>query len=78
MTHEDTTIQAIAIGLQNLSVDGLCTIVAYPGTERGFRESKAVEAYLSSIDQTVYHSSTWHPINQKHNPPILYIIRRRK
>ena len=78
MTHEDTTIQAIAIGLQNLSVDGLCTIVAYPGTERGFIESKAVETYLSSIDQTVYHCSTWHPINQKHNPPILYIIRRRK
>ena len=78
MTSADTTIQALTIGLEKLSLLGLCTVVAYPGTDEGREEQYAVQQFLESLDQRYYHCSTWHPINQANHPPILYIIRRRK
>lgn len=78
MTQSTTTIKALSKGLEKLSVNGLCTIVAYPGTEAGRQEAEALEEYIASIHQNEFHCSTWRPLNQVNQPPILYIIRRRK
>ena len=78
MTKSTSTIKAISKGLAKLSVNGLCTIVAYPGTETGRKEAEDLEYYIASINQKEYHCSTWRPLNQANQPPILYIIRRRK
>lgn len=77
MTQSISTIRAVSKGLARLSVNGLCTIVAYPGTEAGRREAEDLEEYIASINQKEFHCSTWRPLNQANHPPILYIIRRR-
>ena len=77
MTQPTSTITALSKGLEKLSINGLCTIVAYPGTESGRKEAEALEEYLISINQKEFHCSTWRPLNQVNYPPILYIIRRR-
>lgn len=77
MTRSTSTIAALAKGLEKLSVNGLCTIVAYPGTEPGRKEAEELEEYITSINQKDFHCSTWRPLNQANHPPILYIIRRR-
>ena len=68
----------VSKGLAKLSVHGLCTIVAYPGTEAGRKEAEDLEEYIASMNQKEFHCSTWRPLNQANQPPILYIIRRRK
>ena len=78
MTHSTSTIRAVSKGLAKLSVNGLCTIVGYPGTEAGRREAEDLEEYIASLNQKEFHCSTWRPLNQANQPPILYIIRRRK
>ena len=78
MTHSESTIRALSVGLKKLSVHGLCTIVAYPGTELGRKETEDLERYIASISQKDFHCSTWRPLNQANQPPILYFIRRRK
>lgn len=77
MTQSTSTIRALSKGLAKLSVNGLCTIVAYPGTETGRKEAEALEEYITSMNQKEFHCSTWRPLNQANQPPILYIIRRR-
>ena len=77
MTQSTSTIKAVSKGLAKLSVNGLCTIVAYPGTETGRKEAEDLEEYIASMNQKEFHCSTWRPLNQANQPPILYIIRRR-
>ena len=78
MTQSTSTIKVVSKGLAKLSVHGLCTIVAYPGTEAGRKEAEDLEEYIASMNQKEFHCSTWRPLNQANQPPILYIIRRRK
>lgn len=78
MTQSTSTIKAVSKGLAKLSVHGLCTIVAYPGTEAGRKEAEDLEEYIASMNQKEFHCSTWRPLNQANQPPILYIIHRRK
>ncbi|WP_127148305.1 L-histidine N(alpha)-methyltransferase [Veillonella sp. VA139] len=77
MTQSISTIRALSKGLAKLSVNGLCTIVAYPGTETGRKEAEDLEEYIASMNQKEFHCSMWRPLNQANHPPILYIIRRR-
>lgn len=76
-TQPHTTIKALQLALYSLKSNGLCTVVAYPGTEEGRMEQKAVKSYLETLSQQEFDVSTWYPINQINHPPILYIIRRR-
>lgn len=77
MTHSDTTIKAIEAGLEKLNKDGLITIVAYPGTAEGQTECERVKEFLTSLPQRQYDVSTWAPVNQINNPPVLFIIKGR-
>ncbi|WP_298705148.1 class I SAM-dependent methyltransferase [uncultured Veillonella sp.] len=77
MTHSDTTIKALKAGLTKLNQSGLITIVAYPGTDMGKGESERVLEFIKTLPQRQYDVSTWAPVNQVNNPPILYIIKGR-
>lgn len=77
-TCSDSTIQAIQQTLQLLAVTGLITIAAYPGYEHGRQECKAVYQYISGLDQRKYTVASWSMVNQLNNPPILYVIEKRK
>ncbi len=77
MTHEKTTIGALNEAMKKLSPKGLITIVAYPGTEAGQIEMEAVSQFLQSMNQQEWDISCWSPLNQKKNPPALFIIKGR-
>lgn len=77
MTNPCSTIKAIQLGMERLSQCGLITIVAYPGTEWGLLEMEALESFLRTIPQEKFQCSHWGPMNQKNQPPQLFIIRKR-
>ncbi len=78
MTKSASSIAAISKMMAHLSAEGLITVVAYPGTPEGKEEMEAVEAFLQQIDQKTFHISTWRPINQVHQPPVLFFIKSRR
>ncbi len=77
-TCPDTTIKAITHSLQLLAVGGLMTIAAYPGYEHGRQECQSVQEYLTGLPQETFAIACWSMVNQRNNPPVLYIIEKMK
>lgn len=77
-TCPDTTINAIAHSMQLLRVGGLMTVAAYPGYEHGRLECQSVHEYLTSLKQETFAIACWSMVNQRNNPPVLYIIEKMK
>ena len=76
-TKSETTIKAIKICLHKIAINGIIMIAAYPGTEAGAQEEKALRRFLQSVPQREFDVSLWQPINQIHCPPVLYIVQKR-
>lgn len=70
------TLKSIEAGLELLSPNGLMLISIYHGHEAGRAEKEAVTEYLSHLDQRKFTVKREQFINQKNNPPFLYIIER--
>ena len=77
MTEAETTISAIQVASEKLSVGGIITIIAYPGTEKGKKEKEALEMFLHAIPQKEFHCWRTEPMNQVNEPPILYVVQKR-
>ncbi len=75
-TSPATTILAITQSLQLLAVGGVITIAAYPGYEHGRLECHAVHEYLTRLSQKDFTIACWSMVNQKNNPPVLYVIEK--
>lgn len=71
------TLKALKICLHKLSKKGMIIMAAYPGTRAGAEEAMGVAEFLQQLPQEQYHVSLWQPLNQIHEPPILYIVQRR-
>lgn len=76
-TTYENTYTAIQIGLSCLKKDGLMLIACYPGHDAGMTEYKQLMASLKNLDQQVYNTFHGHFINQKNEPPALYVIHKR-
>ena len=76
-TRAATTIAALQNCLAALSSGGIVTIAAYPGTEAGWQENTALSQYAKELPQQKFHVSRWEPLNEVHDPPILYILQKR-
>lgn len=76
-TNSDTTVQALTQALKLLATGGLMTVTAYPGHEAGQIEHQAVRDYLAELPQQAYTVACWQMVNQKNNPPLLYIVEKR-
>jgi tRNA1(Val) A37 N6-methylase TrmN6 len=75
-TRAETTIQAVKQALALITGSGIITIAAYPGYEHGRQECQAVQEYLSGLNQKNYAVACWSMVNQKNNPPVLFIIEK--
>ncbi|XEQ93073.1 hypothetical protein SCACP_19250 [Sporomusa carbonis] len=75
-TRPEVTVEAITQILYLLNIGGIVTIVAYPGYEQGRLECQAVRKYLGSLNQKLFAVACWAMVNQKNNPPVLYIIEK--
>lgn len=76
-TQGEITIKAIKIGLHKLAKNGIIMIAAYPGTAAGKEEAVAVQHFLQTVPQQEFDVSMWQPVNQVHDPPILYMAQKR-
>lgn len=75
-TNAISTINSIKASLGLLNHNGLLLINSYIGHSNGIEENRAIESLLKSLNQKNFNVLKNNFINQKNNPPILYIIER--
>lgn len=77
-TTGQTTVQALNKSIQLLRVNGIITVVAYPGYATGKEENNQVLKYVSSLPQSVFNVGCWQMLNQTNEPPVLYIVEKKR
>lgn len=77
-TKCSSTIASVSKVIKKLEVNGIITIVCYPGHPEGFIESKELIEYLKNINQKEYDIVRYDFINQINNPPFAIIIEKIK
>lgn len=77
VTKPETTISAIEQCIHKLRKGGLITIMIYSGHEGGKVEKEAVDEFVINLPQEEVHVLEYKFVNQKNNPPYLYIIEKR-
>lgn len=77
ITQPETTVPAINQSLTRLRKGGLISIMIYSGHEGGQVEKEAVDDFVQNLPQDEVHVLEYKFVNQKNNPPYLYIIEKR-
>lgn len=77
ITNKNTSVQSISKSLELLKNNGILLVTCYTGHKGGLDEKKAVEGFLSNLNQKEYNVLEFNFKNQKHNPPILYCVEKR-
>jgi len=75
-TSSLSTIKSIRQALDLLKVNGLLAVTVYVGHDGGLEEKKSLEDYLLNLNQDIFHVLKHKFINQKNNPPILYLVEK--
>lgn len=76
ITRAKSTVKSVEDSLYLLKENGLLLINSYIGHDGGLEENKEIEDILEKLDQKEYNVLKNNFLNQKNNPPILYIIER--
>lgn len=77
-TEKASTLKAISIALKKLSVNGICAITAYSGHIMGALEKEKIVEFLQDLDGSIFHVAYINLLNQKNNPPEVFLITRKK
>ncbi len=77
-TIAESTLKSIQAGLELLTANGIMLIAVYHGHEAGKAEKTAIEDYLQSLDQKYFHVLQEAFVNQRNNPPFIYLIEKAK
>lgn len=77
-TKSTSTINSIKKVIDKLTLNGIITIVCYPGHPQGKIESIDLLEFLKDIDQKNYDIVRYDFINQINNPPFAIVIERIK
>ncbi|MGN9164119.1 class I SAM-dependent methyltransferase [Tissierellaceae bacterium HCP3S3_D8] len=75
-TKVSTTISSIKKALKMLKPNGILCIVSYIGHDGGMEENIGISELLSELDQKTFNVLKFRFINQKNNPPILYVVEK--
>jgi len=76
MTSPASTIQALSHVIEQLSVGGLLSVVAYPGHHQGQEEHHAVRNYVMELPAKQFTVVCLDMINHTKKPPVLYLIEK--
>lgn len=77
-TKADTSLKAIKVALEILTVGGLISITLYPGHEEGKRELDLILEWAKGLDSKTYHCVFANMINQSDRAPqVLWITKKR-
>ncbi len=78
ITKADTTVKSISQALLKLQDEGIIIVVSYLGHQGSAEEREAVDTYLQNLDQKKYKVEKRQFYNQRHNPPVVYLVGGRK
>lgn len=76
ITRENTTIESLKKAVGILNPAGFLLVASYIGHDGGREENLALERFLRDLNQDDFAVLKNQFINQKNNPPILYIIEK--
>ncbi|MBP2642259.1 MAG: rRNA methylase [Firmicutes bacterium] len=76
-TQKATTLTALEKVLSLLVRGGLVSVIAYPGHFEGNLEHETVRNYVMSLSSAHFMVARWELVNQKNNPPVLYIVEKK-
>ncbi len=77
-TKDETTLTAVQGAMELLQPDGLICITMYSGHDEGKREKESLLDFAEGLDAATWHTAFISMPNQKHNPPEILLITRKK
>lgn len=79
ITLPETTLAALNAACELLQVNGVITVVLYPGHEGGQTEAQAVEQWAAGLPQAMYDSLLYRVTNRSANAPyLLAVVKKNK
>lgn len=76
ITNAETTIESLTKSLRLMGRNSLMLITTYTGHLGGKEEDYAVNKFLSFLDQRIFNVLINEFINQRNNPPKVYIVEK--
>lgn len=77
-THAESSISAIACGLELLKKNGVMSLCIYQGGDTGFEEKNALMSYLKTLDTKKYTVIISELYNRPNYPPLSVFITKDK
>lgn len=77
ITLKDSTIVSLKKAAEKISEGGIIIVVSYLGHENSLEERLGVDDFLKNLDQKKFKAEKREFYNQKHNPPIVYLIEKK-
>lgn len=77
-TRAETTLTAVQSAMELLQPDGLICITMYSGHGEGKREKESLLELAKGLDAAEWHTAYISMPNQKHSPPEILLITRKK
>ena len=76
-TLMDSTIVSLKKATEKISEGGIIIVVSYLGHENSLEERQGVDEFLKNLGQKKFKVEKREFYNQKHNPPIVYLIEKK-
>lgn len=76
-TLKDSTIISLKKAKEKINDGGIIIVVSYLGHENSFEEREGVDEFIKNLDQKKFKVEKREFYNQKHNPPIVYLIEKK-
>jgi hypothetical protein len=76
ITLPDSTLAALTIASRILAVNGIITLLAYPGHQGGDLETDQVKYCCEQLDNQQFETSTIYSTEHKDTAPRLFVIRK--
>jgi len=78
ITRPETTVPALDAAAAMLEEGGLITVVCYAGHAGGVEETRAVSEWTEQLSQERFHALSYRFVNQKNDPPRLFVVEKLK
>ncbi|EGW19899.1 tRNA (mnm(5)s(2)U34)-methyltransferase [Methylobacter tundripaludum] len=76
ITLTDSTLTALTVAARILAVEGIITLLAYPGHQGGDLETGQVKNWCEQLDTEQFEVSTIYSTEHKDSAPRLFVIRK--
>lgn len=76
ITQTQTTLQAIDAGCRLLAVQGVITVMAYPGHAGGDEETRCLTQWLQQLDSAHYAVETVYSQHHQVHAPRLFVLKK--